>query len=107
MVSLTMILPIIFRISKWAAGKEHQGGETSHTKSHSGCEKCWLCEPIRSSRNGMSKPQRWISVEEDELTMDHVVVERGLFVFVCVFATFHFVCLPQAKSTSTMQECVF
>ena len=48
----------------------------------------------------MSKPQRWVSIEEDELTVDHLVVERGLFVFVCAPATFLFTGFPQAKSAS-------
>ena len=71
MVSLTMTFPLIFRVSKRVTGEEHKGGKTSHTKSQSGSEKCWLCEATRSSGNGMSKPQRWISVEEDELIVDH------------------------------------
>ena len=70
-VSLTVAFPIMLRIYKWVIGEEHKGGETSHTKSQSGSEKCWLCEAIRSSGNVISKPQRRISVEEDELTVDH------------------------------------
>ena len=71
MVSLTVTFPLIFRISKRVTGEEHKGSKTSHTKSQSGSEQCWLCEAMRSSGNVMIKPQRWISVEEDELTMDH------------------------------------
>lgn len=71
MNSLTVTLPTIFRISKWVTGKKHKGGKASHTKSQSGSEKCWLGEAMRSSGNVMGKPQRWISVEEDQLTVDH------------------------------------
>ena len=70
-VSLTVTFPIMLRIYKGVIGEEHKGGETSHTKSQSGSEKCWLCEAMRGSGNVISKPQRWISVEEDELTVDH------------------------------------
>ena len=71
MAPLTVTFSIIFCICKWDTGEEHEGGETSHTKSQSDSEKCWLCEAMRSSGNVMSEPQRWISVEEDELTVDH------------------------------------
>jgi len=36
-----------------------------------------ISKGMRSSENGMSKPQRWISVEEDELTVDHISYRGG------------------------------
>ena len=71
MILLTAISPITLWTYLWVIGKECNGGETSRTKSHSGREESWLRACMRSTRDGMGKPQIWISVEGDGLMVNH------------------------------------
>lgn len=103
MISLTMTFPIAFSISGSVGDKETNGGETNNDKS---CEECWRCGAMRSSRSGKSKPQRWISVEVNKLTMDH---GRGrgesccLLLFIC-HILFHASASRQTRSESREHE---
>ena len=111
MISLTVPLLIVFRVSGSIGGKEPQGGKTGDDKSHAGREECWLREAIRGSGDGVSKPQRWVSVEVDQLTMDHGS-GRGKVVGVCpASATFLFTrlhasasCRPRAENTGVYSD---
>ena len=80
MIPLTAISPIVLWTHLWVRGKERNGGETSRTKSHSGREECWLRACMRSTGDGMGKPQIWISVEGDGLTVNH---GGRLSVYIC------------------------
>lgn len=111
MTSLTVPLLIVFRVSGSIGDKEPQGGKTGDDKSHTSREECWLREAIRGSGDGMSKPQRWISVEVDQLTVDHGGGRRKVVGVCPAPATFLFTrlhasasCQPRAENTGIYSD---